>query len=171
LLLLFIGTCCVNSSVCCAGELGDGLTLPVGGKPQMQESEDSISLLKDPYAALLEQQDPFRHAARKAIALLNGSRVTQYMSDMANMSSVTDANILGIGIVQDSRGKKSDEGSLDGARKTTERHQRKRSATEVDKDDDVAAPQNPVSLLSCLPPSCRSESTSALSKLAPLLDK
>jgi hypothetical protein len=199
MLVLFIGCYCLDSSFCCAGGLGDSLTLPIGGQPKIQGSKDPVSLLKDPYATLLEEQDPFRHAARKAIAVVNGSRAKQYMANVANMSNMTgsrtvgagrigssgigigedenafsgsgmaDANMLGMGT--DSVSTMSDEGSLESARKLLERRRRKQSNVEADKDDDVGSPKNPASLPSCAPPTCRSESTAALSKLMPLPDK
>jgi hypothetical protein len=190
-LLLFVAGCFVNSSVCYAGEFGNSSLLPLGGQLQSEESQDPIPLLKDPYAALLEEQDPYRHAARKAIALVKGERAKQYMGNLVSAKTTIAArmgssgagidggtsaisvggmgmNMSGMDATQDGSSKMSNEDSLDGGRKPAERRQRKGLTTDADRDDDVTAPKNPASAAPCVPPACRSEGTSALSKLMPL---
>jgi hypothetical protein len=190
-LLVAISGCSASFNPCLAGGFdGDFQPPDISGQSPIQASEDPILMQKDPYAALIEQQDPYRHATRKALAIINAARKSDsaiatgnenssLINKAKSLKAMHDSGTLNIGLpvigdAQSSSGGIGDtSSSTDQNSSVSRRHDKKHGLSTIRGDDGdiVGVPNNPAASLSCAPPVCHSERSSWLSTLAPLSDR
>ncbi|NML32435.1 hypothetical protein [Paraburkholderia antibiotica] len=189
---LLVATCGLHAASGIAGELDNGLLSPdLSGQSQVRQMNDPV--LKDPYAALLEEQDPFYRSTRKALARFKAARQKSLRSD-SGVIAATQGGSAGLLNGKDIRsirnkaalntampltgdpdsmsqlGDMAAAGTAISTHKPDVRHNKKQnSLSKDDDDDDVAAPRNPAALSPCSPATCRVK-RSSLSRPSALSD-